>query len=87
MNVGPLHEITRALFGRDASKRAARMPSKAVLNSLHLCPLALFCKHCLALRERVGATHPRWAAFASDGFVLQKRSTAISRGGVGFMLL
>ena len=89
MNVGPLREITHTLFGQDASKRETRMPSKAVLTSLHLRPLALFGKSCLALLglallERVGDAHPQWAAFATDGFVLQKRPTGSSCGVVGF---
>src|SRR5712671_4584238 len=50
----------------------------------HLCPLTLFSKNCLALPKRVGAAHAGRAAFASDGFVLPKRSTVTSCGGVGF---
>ena len=99
MNVGPLCEITHALFGQDASKRAARMQSVAVLYSLHLCPLALFCRNCLALLdlalldlalldlallERAGAALTGRAAVASNGFVLQKRSTVTSCGVAGF---
>jgi len=61
------------------------MPSKTVLYSLHLHPLALFCKNWMTLLERIGAGHPRWATFASDGFVLQKCSTVTSfRSGIGF---
>jgi hypothetical protein len=87
MNVGPLCGITHTLFGQDASKREARMPSKAVLTSLHLRPLALFGKNFLtllglALVEGVGAAHT--SRVASDGFALQKRLTVTSCGGVGF---
>ena len=51
------------------------MPSKAVLISLHVCPLALFGKNFLtllglALLEGVGSAHT--SRITSDGFVLQK---------------
>jgi hypothetical protein len=63
--------------------------------ALHLHPLALFCRNCLL--ERVDAGHAGGAAFATDGFVLQK-SCAIpslasganvlggTPSGIGFVL-
>src|SRR5712671_6099339 len=86
MNVGPRCEIQHVHSAPNTPTCAYRQHAALCSSALcfrHLCPLALFCKNCLALPKRVGAAHAGTAAFASDGFVLPKRSTVTSCGGVG----
>src|SRR6266478_6749279 len=85
MNVGPRCEIQHVHSAPNAPTCAYRQHAALCSSALcfwHLCSLTLFCKNCLALPKRVGAAHAGRAAFASDGFVLQKRSTVTSCGGV-----